>query len=98
MGIRIDCKSVKYGIINSKKGSDSKPSILLCRLDSYQKEDINRGVKKAGFNPVYSIKHTSLKVLIKISSYLKIETDKYKTNTLDIEQFWFMYKSFFYIL
>ena len=93
MGIRKDCKSIKYRIINSKEGLCSKPSILLCGLDSYQKQDIHREAKRAEFNPLYSMKHPSVKVLIKRSSSVKIETEKLKTNTLHIEQLRFMYRS-----
>ena len=46
--------------------------------------------KKAGFKPVYSMKHPSIKVLMQRSSSRKIETDKFKTTTIDIEHFWYM--------
>ena len=83
-------KVLKYRIIKSKEGLDNKPTILFCGMDSYQKKDIHREAKKAGFKPVYSMKHPSLKVLMKKSSSLKIETDKFRTTTIDLEQFWYM--------
>ena len=48
------------------------------------------GAKKAGFKSVYSIKHLSIKVLMQMSSSRKIDTDKFKTTTFDIEHFWYM--------
>ena len=59
-------------------------------MDSYQKRDLHSEAKKAGFKPVYSMKHPSIKVLMQRSSSRKIETDKFKTTTIDIEHFWFM--------
>ena len=37
-----------------------------------------------------SMKHPSIKVVMQRSSSRNIETDKFKTTTIDIEHFWFM--------
>ena len=83
-------KSLKYRISKSEKGLDSKPSILFCGMDSYQKRDLHSESKKAGFKPVYSMKHPSIKVVIQSSSSRKIETDMFKTTTIYVEHFWYM--------
>ena len=83
-------KVLKYRILKSEEGLESKPSILFCGMDSYQKRDLHSEAKKAGFQPVYSMKHPTIKVLMKRSGSRKIDTDKFKTNTIDIEQFWYM--------
>ena len=80
-------KVLKYRILKSEKGFESKPSILFCGMDSYQKRDLHSEAKKAGFQPVYSMKYPTIKVLMKKSVSKKIDTDKFKTNTIDIEQF-----------
>ena len=83
-------KVLKYRILKSEQGLDSKPSILFCGMDSYQKRGLHSEAKKAGFQPVYSMKHPTIKVLMKSSLSRKIDTDKFKTNIIDIEQFWYM--------
>ena len=83
-------KVLKYRILKSEDGLDSKPSILFCGMDSYQKRDLHSEAKKAGFKPVYSMKHPSIKVLMRRTASRKIDTDKFKTTTIDIEHFWYM--------
>ena len=83
-------KVLKNRILKSEEGLKSKPSILFCGMDSYQKRDLHNEAKKAGFQPVYSMKHPTIKVLMKRAVSRKIDTDKFKTNTIDIEQFWYM--------
>ena len=80
-------KILKYRIMKSKEGLDSKPSILFCGMDSYQKKDLHSEAKKAGLQPVYSMKHPTIKVLMKSSASRKIDTDMFKTTTIDIEHF-----------
>ncbi len=80
--------------MQSEEGLDNKPSIIFCDLDSYQNRDLHSEAKKAGFNPVYSMKHPSVKVVMKRSSLRKIETDKFKTITIDLEHFWYMCRHF----
>ena len=50
-------KVLRYRIIKSEEVLDIKPSILFCGMDSYQKRDLHREAKKAGFKPVYSMNH-----------------------------------------
>ena len=81
---------LKYRILKSKEGLDTKPSILFCGMDSYQKRGLHSEAKKAGFKPVYSMKHPSVKVIMQRSTLRRIETDKFNTTTIDIEHFWYM--------
>ena len=71
-------KVLKYRILKSEEGLDNKPSILFCGMDSYQKRDLHSEAKKAGFKPVYSMKHPSIKVDMQSLSSRKIETTKFK--------------------
>ena len=64
-------KVLIYRILKSEEGLGSKPSILFCGMDSYQKRDLHSEAKKAGFKPVYSIKHPSIKVLMQNSASRK---------------------------
>ena len=43
-------KVLKYRILKSEEGLDSKPSILFCGMDSYQKRDLHIEAKKQDFN------------------------------------------------
>ena len=83
-------KVLKYKMMKSDEGLDNKPTILFCGMDSYQKKDLHNQAKKVGFKAVYSMKHPSIKVVLQRSSSRKIETDKFKTTTIDIEHFWYM--------
>ena len=83
-------KNLKYRMMKSEEGLDNKPSILFCGMDFHQKRDLHREAKKAGFKPVYSMKHPSIKVVMQRLSARKIETDKYKTITIGIEHFWYL--------
>ena len=83
-------KVLKYRINKSEQGLDNKPCILFCGIDSFQKKDLHSEAKKAGFKPVYSMKHPSVKVVMRRSNSRKIETDKFKTTTIDIEHFWYL--------
>ena len=78
-------KILKYRMMKSEEGLDNKPSILFCGMDSYQKRDLHSEAKKAGFKPVYSMKHPSIKVVLQKSSSRKIDTNKFKTITVDVE-------------
>ena len=86
-------KVLKYRIMKSKEGLDNKPSILFCGMDFYQKRDLHSEAKKTGFKPVYSMKHPSIKVVMQSSFLRKIETDKFKTTTLDVEHFWYLFRN-----
>ena len=43
-------KVLKYRILKSKDGLDSKPSILFFGMDSYQKRDLHSEAKKLDLN------------------------------------------------
>ena len=49
---------------------------------------MHRRAKRVGLNPTYSIKHPTIKVELKHNR--KIETDKYKTISMDYEHFDFI--------
>ena len=83
-------KVLKYRMLKSEEGLDNKPSILFCGMDSYQKRDLHSEAKKAGFKPVYAMKHPSIKVVMNLSSSRNIETDKFQTTTINIEDFWYL--------
>ena len=82
-------KVLKYRMLNSEEGLDNKPSLLFCVMDSYQKRDLHSEAKNVGFKPVYIMNHPSIKVVIQRSSSRKIETDKFKTTTKELEHFWY---------
>ena len=84
-------KVLKYRISKSEKGLDSKPSILFCGMDSYQKRDLHGEAKKAGFKLFYTMQHPSIKVLMQRSATRKIDTYKFKTTIIDIEHFWYIF-------
>ena len=86
---------LKYRMMKSELGLDNKPPYLFCVMDYYQKRDLYSEAKKVGFKPLYSMKHTSVKVLMKRTSSIKIEIDKFKTNTIDLEQFWYLCRNLF---
>ena len=83
-------KGLKYRMLKSDEGLNDKPSILFCGVDSYQKKNLHSEAKKVGFKPVYTSKHPAIKVVMRRTSSRKIETDKFKTTTIDIEHFWYM--------
>ena len=56
-------------------------------MDSYQKRNLYSEAKKLEFKVVYSMKHPSIKVVMQSLSLKKIETNKFKTTTIDIEYF-----------
>ena len=64
-------------------------------MDSYQKRDLHNEAKKVGFKAVYSMKHPTIKVLMKRSESRKIDTYNFKTNIIYIEQFWYMCRHFY---
>ena len=83
-------KVLKCRILKSKEGLDNKPSVLFCGIDSYQKRDLHSEAKNAGFKPVYSMKHPTIKVLMKKLPSRKVDTDNFKTTTIYIEDFWYL--------
>jgi len=55
---------------------------------SQLKKDMHKRAKRLGLNPAYSIKHPTIKVELKNNK--KIETDRYKTISMDYEHFEFI--------
>ena len=86
-------KVLQYRMLNSEEGLDNKTSILFFGMDTYQKKDLHSEAKKAGFNPVYSMNHLSIKFVMQKLSLRKIETDKFKTTTIGIEHFWDLFRN-----
>ena len=69
-------------------GKTIRPSVLFCGCNPQVKKDMHKRAKRIGLNPAYSIKHPTIKVELKNNR--KIETDKYKTISMDYEQFEFI--------
>tara|TARA_Y100001970_G_scaffold274122_1_gene373370 strand:- start:1249 stop:1536 length:288 start_codon:yes stop_codon:yes gene_type:complete len=75
-------------IAKASRGEAVKPSVLFCGCNSQVKKDMHKRAKRIGLTPFYSIKHPTIKVELKINR--KIETDKYKTTTIDYDHFEFI--------
>ena len=75
-------------ISNSLVNKSIKPTILFCGCNPQVKKDMHKRAKRLGLNPAYSIKHPTIKVELKNNR--KIETDKYKTISIDYEHFEFI--------
>ena len=65
-----------------------RPSIVFCGCNPQLKKDIHKRAKRLGLNPVFSIKHPTIKV--ELQNTRKIETDKYNTISMDYEHFEFI--------
>ena len=72
-------------ISKASVNKELKPTILFCGCNPQVKKDMHKRAKRVGLNPVYSIKHPSIKV--ELQNNRKIETDKYKTISMDYEHF-----------
>jgi len=66
-------------------GKIIRPCVLFCGCNPQVKKDMHKRAKRVGLNPVYSIKHPTIKVELKNNR--RIETDKYKTISMDYEHF-----------
>ena len=66
----------------------TRPSVLFCGCNPQLKKDMHKRAKRVGLNPAYSIKHPTIKV--ELQNTRKIETDKYKTISMDYEHFEFI--------
>ncbi len=75
-------------IKKASAGKIIRPSVLFCGCNPQLKKDMHKRAKKIGLNPSYSIKHPTIKVELKNNK--KIETDKYKTISMDYEHFEFI--------
>tara|TARA_Y100001978_G_scaffold170807_1_gene160308 strand:+ start:271 stop:558 length:288 start_codon:yes stop_codon:yes gene_type:complete len=67
-----------------------RPSIVFCDYNPQGKKDIYKRVKRLGLSPTYSIKNATIKV--KLRNNTKIETDKYKTISMNYKHFDFIYR------
>ena len=77
-------------IIDASIGNYSRPTIVFCGCDPRLKKDLHKRAKHIGFTPSYSIKHPSFKVELQNFRNKKIETDMFKTITMDYENFEFI--------
>ena len=68
----------------------SRPTILFCGCDPRLKKDMHKRAKRIGFTPSYSVKHPTIKVELQNSGNRRIETDMFKTITMDYENFEFI--------
>ena len=77
-------------IYNSSVNKAIKPTILFCGCNPQLKKDMHKRAKRVGLNPAYSMKHPTIKV--ELQNNRKIETDKYKTISMNYEHFEFICK------
>ena len=75
-------------ISNASANKAIKPTILFCGCNTQLKKDMHKLAKRMGLTPAYSIKHPTIKV--QLMNNRKIETDKYKTISIDYEHFEFI--------
>ena len=75
-------------ISNASANKVMRPLILFCGCRTQVKKDMHKRAKRIGLKPAYSIKHPTIKVELKNNR--KIETDKYKTISMDYEHFEFI--------
>jgi len=68
-------------------GNTSRPTIVFCGCDPQLKKDMHKRAKRIGFIPSYSIKHPTIKVELQNLGNRRIETDMFKTITIDYENF-----------
>tara|TARA_B100000212_G_scaffold248558_1_gene189963 strand:+ start:82 stop:366 length:285 start_codon:yes stop_codon:yes gene_type:complete len=80
-------KEIEEKIKKASAGKIIKPSVLFCGCNPQVKKDMHKRAKRVGLNPAYSSKHPTIKVEL---NNRKIETDKYKTTTIDYEHFEFI--------
>ncbi len=78
---------IRSTLINSFEGKIVKPTILFCGCSTQIKRDLHKRAKNLGFNPEYKIKHPYIKVELQNSKRKRIEIDKYKTITINYNDF-----------
>ena len=81
-------------IADASVGNTSRPTILFCGCDPRLKKDMHKRAKRIGLNPSYSIKNPTIKVELQNSGNRRIETDMFKTITMDYENFEFICRYF----
>jgi len=77
-------------IADASIGNTNRPTILFCGCDPLLKKDMHKRAKRIGFTPSYSMKHPTIKVELKNFCNRRIETDIFKTITMDYENFEFI--------
>lgn len=78
-------EEIKEKIEKASAGKIIRPSILFCGWNPEVKKDMHKRAKRVGLNPTYKIKHPTIKVELKNNG--TIETDKFKTISIDYEHF-----------
>tara|TARA_B100000963_G_scaffold184629_1_gene160464 strand:+ start:41 stop:328 length:288 start_codon:yes stop_codon:yes gene_type:complete len=81
-------EEIEEKIKQASMGKIIRPSVVFCGCNPQLKRDMHKRAKRMGLNPVYSIKHPTIKV--ELQNKTKIETDKYKTIRMDYEHFEFI--------
>ena len=81
-------EEIEEKIENASLGKSIRPSVLFCGCKPQIKKDMHKRAKRVGLNPAYSIKHPTIKVELKNNK--RIETDRYKTISMDYEHFEFI--------
>tara|TARA_Y100001933_G_scaffold202821_1_gene204757 strand:+ start:99 stop:386 length:288 start_codon:yes stop_codon:yes gene_type:complete len=81
-------EELEENIEKALAGKIIRPSILFCGCNPQVKKDMHKRAKRVGLKPSYSIKHPTIKVELKNNR--KIEIDKYKTISIDYENFEFI--------
>jgi len=77
-------------IADASIGNTNRPTILFCGCDPRLKKDMHKRAKRVGFSPSYSIKHPTIKVELQNLCNRIIDTDMFKTITMDYENFEFI--------
>ena len=81
-------EEIKEKIEKASAGKIIRPSVLFCGCNPQLRKDMHKRAKRLGLNPSYSIKHPTIKVELKNNK--RIETDRYKTISMDYEHFEFI--------
>jgi len=81
-------EELKEKIEKASAGKIIRPSILFCGCNPEVKKDMHKRAKRVGLNPAYKIKYPTIKVELKNNK--KIETDRYKTISINYEHFEFI--------
>ena len=93
-GLENIAADLEQRIASASLGNTSRPTSLFCGWDPLLKKDMQKLAKRIGFTPSYSIKHPTIKVELQNSGNRRIETDMFKTITMDYENFEFICRYF----
>ena len=78
-------EEIEEKIEKASVGKIIRPTVLFCGCNPQVKKDMHKRAKRLGLNPVYSIKHPTIKVELKNNKM--IEVDKHKTIIMNYEHF-----------